>query len=330
MNRLAEHILSAMAARGGWVSSAGMVAALGVSRMTVSKQVRRLRVLGYGIEASPRRGYRLAGRTDRPVAEEVQPMLKTQLIGRTYRYFDTLDSTNSFLRSRIEEFPDGTAVIADAQSRGRGRLRRHWVSPPGVNLYLSVLLKPVAPPLLAPQLSLVAAAAVLRALHAEGCGEARVKWPNDILWRGRKMAGILCEMEAEADLIHGVIIGIGVNVNTRAFPPALRRTATSVRAALGRPVSRPALAAGILNRLDEGYAEWIRGGFSAVACFLNEHSFLSGREVIVSLTREKLRGRVERITEAGLLRVILASGEAQEITSGEVRLCRPRVCGEEK
>ena len=322
-SRIGRHVLAALTADKGWVSSTGMIGALDVSRMTISTGVRGLRELGYGIETSPRLGYRLTTRTDRPVPEEVEPLLRTRVVGRAYRYFTTLDSTNAFLRARLHELPEGTAVIADSQTQGRGRLQRSWFSPRGVNLYLSVLLKPAVSPFLAPELSLVAAASVLRAVHALGCKDAQVKWPNDVLWHGKKLAGILCELEAETDVIHGVVIGIGVNVNVDVFPAALRRTATSLRKALGRRVPRPTLAAQILNNLDADYAAWLRDGLSGISGFLNEHSYLAGREVTVILPREAVRGRVERITETGLLRLVQADGTAREIASGEVQLCRP-------
>ncbi len=319
----AQRILQTLAQAGAWVSSARLGAGQGVSRMALCKQIRRLRARGYAIESAPRLGYRLTGRTDQVVPEEVTPLLRGAVIGRPYLYFPALESTNTYLRERAAALPEGATAVADAQEGGRGRLGRAWFSPAGVNLHLSVLLKPAVPPALAPQLSLVAAAAVLRALHAAGCSEAAVKWPNDIWWHGRKLAGILCEMEAEADLIHAVILGIGVNVNTTAFPPELRRTATSVAAALGHPVPRPALLAAILDQLDAEYAHWLRRGLSRTVRLLNAHSVLTSRTVAVTLPAEQVRGRVTGITAAGLLRLARPGGGTQELASGEVQLCRP-------
>ena len=323
INGLSNSILVALSEKSEWVSSARMVAQFGVSRMAVSKQVSRLRSLGYGIEALPRRGYRLTARTDLAVAEEVTPMLRTRILGRPYLYFKKVNSTNAFLRSRIAEFPEGATVAADSQSNGRGRFLREWFSPPGVNVYLSVLLKPARSPLIAPQLALVAAAAMIRAFNAAGCEEVRVKWPNDILWRGKKIAGILCEMDAEADVIRAVIVGIGVNVNLTEFPENLSPTATSLRMALGRMVPVPALTAEILNCLDTEYANWSRDGLPGITGFLNRHSMLSGLDVAIDMTSEKVSGRVERITDTGMLRLIQTDGTVRDIASGEVRLCRP-------
>jgi BirA family biotin operon repressor/biotin-[acetyl-CoA-carboxylase] ligase len=261
------------------------------------------------------------------VPEEVLPKLTTKVMGRPYRYFADIASTNSYLRGRIAELPEGAAVVADAQSGGRGRFQREWFSPAGMNVHLSVLLKPAVPPAEAPPLSLVAAASVLRAIHEAGCPDATVKWPNDIMWQGRKLAGVLCEMEAEADLLHGVVMGIGVNVNVEEFPAALKSIATSLRLALGRAVCRPALVAGILNHLECDYGEWRRRGLAGLADFLNRHSYLAGREVTVALTREKATGRVDRITDEGTLRLVGPDGGTQEIGSGEVRLCRPARSG---
>lgn len=323
VGELGNRILGLLEQANGWLSSARMLEQLGVSRMAVSKQVRSLRGAGYSIEAAPRRGYRLVARTDRPLPGEVQPLLRTQVVGRSYRYFLSIDSTNDYLKARLRDLPDGTTVLAETQSRGRGRLQRPWFSPPGRNLYLSVLLKPAASPALAPQLSLVAAAALLRTLHAAGCREAVVKWPNDVLWRGRKLAGILCEMEAEADLIHGVVIGIGLNVNLKSFPRALAGTAGSLLLALGHAVERPALAAALLNALDAEYASWARDGLAPSVRFLNAHSHVAGQEVAVTLPQGVVRGKALRITDEGLLRLALKRGAVRDIASGEVQLCRP-------
>jgi len=322
MNDISTRILAALSTEGQWVSSARMVGALGVSRMAVCKQVHRLQQLGYGIEAAPRLGYRLTGRTAQAVPEEVEPLLRTLVIGRPYQYFAEIDSTNAFLRGRMDALPEGATVVADSQRAGRGRLQREWFSPPGVNVYLSVLLKPAVSPMLAPPLSLVAAAAVLRAVHSMGGAEACVKWPNDILWQGKKLAGILCEMNAEADRVQAVILGIGVNANLTAFPENLTQTATSLHEVLGRPVSVPVLTAAILNHLDEEYASWLRDGLSGSVSFLNRHSMLAGCEVSIALLRDKIRGRVECITEDGMLRLAMAGGGTRDITSGEVQLCR--------
>ncbi len=322
MNDMSTRILAALSTGDQWVSSTRMIGKLGVSRMTVSKHVQRLQKLGYGIEAAPRLGYRLTGRTARAVPEEVEPLLRTRVIGRPYQYFTEMDSTNAFLLSRMDALPEGATAAADSQRVGRGRFQREWFSPPGVNVYLSVLLKPAVPPMLAPPLSLVAAAAVLRAVHAMGGGEACVKWPNDILWQGKKLAGILCEMSAEADRVHAVILGIGVNANLTAFPESLAQTATSLHEALGCPVSVPALTAEILNRLDEEYATWSRDGLSGSVSFLNRHSMLTGHEVSIALLHDTIRGRVGCITGDGMLRLTLADGSTRDITSGEVHLCR--------
>jgi BirA family biotin operon repressor/biotin-[acetyl-CoA-carboxylase] ligase len=316
-------ILAMIGTNEEWVSSARMVKDLGISRMAVCKQIGRLRKLGYDIEASPRRGYRLTTRTQLAVPEEVVSLLSTRVVGRPYMYFAEIDSTNTFLRSRIAGLPEGATVVAGSQSRGRGRFQRDWFSPPAGNVYLSVLLKPAVSPLLAPQLSLVAASAVLGAIHAEGCEDAQVKWPNDIMWRGKKLAGILCEMEAEADVIHAVIVGIGVNANATEFPEILRPTAASLSEAVGRPVPVPALTSRILNNMDGEYAKWSRDGLTGIAAFLNLHSMLTGREVAIALCRDRIRGRVDSITDAGMLRVIQADGSVRDISSGEVRLCRP-------
>jgi BirA family biotin operon repressor/biotin-[acetyl-CoA-carboxylase] ligase len=319
-----KHVLDALS--GGkeeWVSSSSLTSKLDVSRMAVFKHVQRLRALGYAIEASPRLGYRMTARTDRPIEQEVVPRLHTQVVGSEYQYVDSIASTNNFLRRHHENFLDGATLVADRQTAGRGRLHRQWHSPAGTNLYFSVLLRPAVTPALAPQLSLVVASAVLASVHEEGCADAVVKWPNDILWQGRKLVGILCELEAETDAIHAVVLGVGMNVNMTRFPGAIRDTAGSLRQAVGHAVSRPVLLARILNRLDTAYAQWLREGLEPAAEFLNSHSALAGRDVYVERPTDTVQGCVDRITGEGHLRLRTPDGRVAEVASGEVQLCRP-------
>src|SRR4030067_1687584 len=188
---------------------------LKVSRTAVWKRIGRLRALGYEIEASTRSGYRLIGSPDLLTPSEIKPLLKTKWIGKTIHHFDTLDSTNSkAYQLALDGAEEGEVGISESQEKGRGRLGRQWFSPPFLNLYLSVILRPKIPPHQASLITLMAAVATADAIQKFSGLPPLIKWPNDILLRDRKVAGLLNEIRSETDRIHFVILGIGVNLNT--------------------------------------------------------------------------------------------------------------------
>lgn len=318
-----EAILSLFHSRGdAYVSGAELSSSLGVSRTAVWKQIEALRTLGYGIEAVPSRGYRLLSSPDTLLAAELQADLDTRRIGREVVFFERTDSTNLRAAEMAEAGGDeGTVVVAEEQTRGKGRLGRQWVSPAGVNLYLSVLLRPTILPWDAPQLTFLSAVAVARTIADEPGLEPEVKWPNDILLGGAKVAGLLNEMRAETEGIHHVILGIGVNLNMDAdqFPADLRYPATSLRLALGRPVSRRDFARRLLHHLDDLYAEYLTTGFEPVRRAWEGFFRLVGQEVEVDCQAQVLRGTVTGIGEDGALLLRGAEGAAERILAGDVR-----------
>lgn len=313
-------------ARGGHVSGQVICEALKISRTAVWHHIRHLRRLGYDIQASTRRGYYLHSSPNAPLPTEVLPLLRTGSLGRDLLYLPRVDSTNRYLAALAEQGrAEGCTVIADLQSGGRGRLGRSWFSPPGVNLYLSVLLRPSLPPQRAPSFSLAVGAALHRALHRVVPEvKVAVKWPNDLFIGGRKLAGILCDMKSEADRVHYLVVGIGVNVNgmRRQLPPSLRARAVSLREAARHPVSRPALAAALLQELAAVYPEWCRHGLKPFLPELERHSLLQGREVTVDLHREPVHGRVVGISSHGGL-LLESHGRRREILSGDVHVRVP-------
>ncbi|NJC88055.1 MAG: biotin--[acetyl-CoA-carboxylase] ligase [Desulfuromonas sp.] len=308
----------------GFVSGARLSEALGVSRTAVWKQIRQLRQLGYRIEAIPSRGYRLCATPDLPLAEELHTGLSTRIIGKEIRYFTETDSTNRQAYALGEAGAgEGMIVIADRQSAGKGRLGRTWISPPGVNLYLSVLLRPPLPPYAAPQLTFLSALAVSRAIAAVTGLAPTHKWPNDVLLDGFKVAGLLNEMSAESDRIRFVVLGIGVNLNMTAdqFPADLRAPATSLLLAGGRPVPRALFGRTLLEQLDSLYAEYLRHGPAPIMAAWEAHCDLVGKAVTVDEgSGTALRGTVVGIDRDGALLLTLADGSTERILAGDVRL----------
>lgn len=302
------------------VSGERLSDALGISRAAIWKHVEQLRARGYRIEAQHARGYRLAGVPDRLLADEVLPALATRRLGRTIVYFEETDSTNvQAMRLAREGAPEGTLVVAERQTHGRGRLGRSWSSPAFVNFYGSWILRPAIAPAAAPQLSLAAAVALARALTPLAPGLVAIKWPNDCLLDGRKVAGILTEMDAELDRVRAVVLGIGVNLNggERAFPPELRATATSVRLATGRKVDRIAFTAALCDALEAVYDRLLQDGFGALMGEWNEYSCLTGRDVTVECGGQRTSGVVRGLDASGRL-VLARNGATERIVAGDV------------
>ncbi len=326
MNRTTEKILAALRGVDGDVSGEVLCRSLSISRAAVWKHIQTLRGLGYRIDSATQRGYRLVTPPNTPYPWEIRPYLKTSGIGREIVYQDVVESTNALAveAARSQNAGEGYCVVADTQQRGRGRLQRSWFSPPGRNLYLSLVLRPSVAPAAVPQLSLVAAMALARAVR-EFVSDARlqVKWPNDVFIEGRKVAGILCESASEPDRVQYAVVGIGVNVNLAQhdFPSAIADTAGSLRMFCKHDIERPLLAAATLNIFESVYEEWTGSGLEGLLEELEAVSFLRGRQVVVETPRGQRLGRVRGMTEMGALRLEVADGEREEIVyCGDVRV----------
>lgn len=320
----AARVLACFGGVGATLSGARISAELHVSRTAVWKQIRVLRAMGYGIEALGRRGYRLTATAAAPLPTEVLPRLRTTTFGRRLHYRARTASTNLDLeRLAAAGAPEGTVVVAETQSAGRGRLERGWFSPPGGGLYFSLLLRPAIEPTRATSLPLILGLAVAETLERCAPGlRADVKWPNDILVDGRKICGILCALQAETDLIHHIVAGIGINVGLtrRDLPAALRRTATSLRIAAAAEVNRAALLADLLLALEQKYLVWRDQGLTPFLPALRARDALFGHEIEVERASGKVRGRADGVETDGALRLRLADGRIELVCSGDAHL----------
>ncbi len=295
---------------------------IGVSRTAIWKQINTLRELGYAIEAVTSRGYRLLAVPDSLLASEIESGLATKIIGRPVVALGETDSTNARAGDLAEHgAPEGTVVIAEGQSQGKGRMGRRWESPVGVNLYASVLLRPPIPPYEAPQLTFLSAVAVARVVALATGLTPEVKWPNDVLLGGRKVAGLLNEMRAETEGVHHVILGIGVNLNMSAaqFPEDLRYPATSLQLELGRPVSRLAFTRDLLRELDRLYSEFLLVGFGPVRMAWEGFCRLVGQTVEVDFQDRQIQGTVLGIDADGALLLRHPGGTRERVLAGDVR-----------
>lgn len=297
---------------------------LGVSRTAVWKLISRLRAAGFAIDAVPSRGYRLLSAPEQLDAQIISDELEpTCRMGRRILFKTETGSTNADAFRLAEAGAEqGTVVIADHQTSGKGRLGRRWESPAGVNLYCSVVLRPDLLPYEAPQLTFLSAVAVARAIAMITGLQPCIKWPNDVLLHGRKVAGLLNEMSAETDRIGFVILGIGINVNMRAqqFPDDLRYPATSLMLESGLPVSRQALLICLLQELDHEYRRFESRGFAPVRAEWAHYCNAFGREVQVNQGTGILHGAFDGIDEDGALLVRCSDGRQERILSGDVTL----------
>ena len=313
--------------RDEFTSGEALSAKLGMSRTAVWKHVQALRGKGYRIDAVPARGYRLVEVPDRLTPLELTPLLSTHDLGQVIHFHDALPSTNeAAFRLAADGAEHGEVVIADQQTAGKGRRGRTWVSPKGLNLYFSAILRPELPPQRAAELTLVSAVALAEALRESGA-PAAIKWPNDVQLEGRKVAGILTELSAEPERVHFVVVGIGVNLNAgpEDFPEEVAATATSVAIAQGQRINRALFTAALWNRLEEWLDLHHEVGFEPVRERWKELSSTLGQEVVVRTDRQELRGVAEDIDAVGALLVRTAGGSLERVLAGDVEQLRPRV-----
>jgi BirA family biotin operon repressor/biotin-[acetyl-CoA-carboxylase] ligase len=255
---------------------------------------------------------------------DLQKKRREKILGREILYLESTASTNRRAREEARRgAPEGLAVIADFQSQGRGRMGRAWSSPAGVNLYLSILLRPPLPPERVPPITLLAGVACARAIKRATGLDARLKWPNDIFISGKKAAGILAEMEGENSLRRFVILGVGINVNWEAesLPAELRETATSLRAEAGREFDRAALAHETLEELEADYVLFRQEGFSEkMQEEWNRLSLVNGKRATLTFLDHKISGEIQGLDPDGALVFIDPEGNTRRFMAGDVSL----------
>lgn len=322
----ATRVLKLLADADGPLSGEAAAKRLKLSRTAVWKQIEVLRGFGYVIEAHGRLGYRLAGAPNAAVPTEVQRRLRTRTFGQSYHYLATTPSTNAVLsKLAVQGAPEGTVVVAEEQGAGRGRMTRGWYSPPDVGLYCSILLRPQVEIAQATSLPLVVGLAVADALapYLPAC-PPQVKWPNDIWIDGRKACGILCELQAEIDGIHHIVVGIGINVNLEAaeLPDELRTIATSLKMAAGVTVHRAELLAALLEHLERDYAAWQRQGLAPFLERLRTRDALFGRTVTIDRTGGAVTGVADGVNADGSLRLRRRDGSIESVYSGDAHVRR--------
>lgn len=320
---LKARILQLLREQEGYVSGQDICRELSVSRTAVWKAIGQLKDEGYVIEAVQNKGYRLLDSPDLVTEEEVVSRLHTKWAGHPTVFLEKTDSTNNEAKRRAEAGAGhGMLVIAEKQEAGKGRRGRSWSSPSGSGIWMTLLLKPEFSPSQAAMLTLVAAMAAEAGIRKETGLETGIKWPNDIVIKGRKVCGILTEMSAEPDYINHVVIGIGINVNVEAFPEELQDTATSLCLEMGHKVKRAGIIAEIWKAFEEYYEKFMETADLQPLKEMYESRLLNlGREVCVLAPRGEWRGIAKGIDRLGRL-LIEPSDETDKtwkaVDSGEV------------
>lgn len=320
LDALQQELLGALKQSPDYISGQALAARLGLSRAAVWKRVQRLKAAGYRVEGSPRRGYRLDPQQDVLFPGEIVQNLATGYIRGPCFHFFALPSTNDLGKQLARQgYPEGTLIVAETQTAGRGRMGRTWESPAGTGLYVSLILRPSLPPLELPKLTLTAAVAVVQALEDATGIKVGIKWPNDIIWQGKKLGGILTEMETESDQMSHVVLGLGLNINTPRFSAAVCPIAISLSQS-GGSYSRSAILRAWLEALDRLYAKLLAREFSQILEGWRQASVTLGQTVTVRQGQETLTGLALEVTPEGALLVQTAAGEIKTVICGEIEL----------
>ncbi len=310
------------ASKGAWISGELLSRKLSVSRAAISKHVSKLRQVGYDIESVPNKGYSLKNVSDLLLAEEIRDGLETKIFGKKeIIYFTETDSTNT----KAKEFaskgaPEGTLVVAEKQTMGRGRKGRSWFSPESDNVYASIILRPKIPPSEAPVITLLSAVATAEALISLTDLKPRIKWPNDILINGKKIAGILTEISMEMDAVDFIVVGIGLNINTKKedFSREIKRLATSVFIETKKRFSRAKILGEYLKWYETYYDIFKEKGFKPVSSRWKELTDIIGKRITVDMISKKYVGRVVDVDDEGVLILKDDKGKLHRIYSGDI------------
>lgn len=315
-----EEILRLLRSADGYISGQELCNWFGVSRTAVWKAINQLKEAGYEIEAQQNKGYRLMAAPDLMTEAEIKSLMHTEWVAKEVLYFDTIDSTNTKAQELAEKgYQSGTLVVADKQESGKGRRGRSWVSPSGTGIFMTLMIKPDINPNNASMLTLVAALAVAKAITSVTGEKALIKWPNDIVINGKKVCGILTEMNAQFDYINHIVVGIGINVHNESFPEEISQMASSLMIeAGGKRFHRAQIIAETMSYFEQYYDTFLKTqDLSALVREYDELLVNRNKSVRVLDPKEPFDGKAMGITPKGEL--IVDTWESRKlVSSGEV------------
>jgi len=316
-----EKILDFLRKRQDYVSGEEISAHLDITRQALWKHIQELRDSGYDIVAVPHLGYKLVSSPDRLTPYEVAHGLNTKFVGKKIHYFDTISSTNDVaLQLAMKGSPEGSVVIAESQTKGKGRLGRSWFSPKYKGIYFSLILRPKILPNQAPLLTLMNAVSICEAVKEKTDLDCQIKWPNDILIHHKKVGGILTELNAETDLSRFLVVGIGLNVNNDK--KTIISGATSLKEQKKQDVIRLELLQEVLRRIETNYLVFQKDDGRSVIDKWREWNISIGKRVRVACQDEHIEGEAIDIDSDGGLLIRNDSGLIQKVMAGDVVHCR--------
>ena len=312
-NDLNQEILNVLKQEGDFVSGEKIAERIGISRQALWKHIAKLSDCGYEITAAPHVGYKLTALPDKLYPWEIQDKLNTRFIAKNIHYHETADSTQNIAWDLgLKGADEGEVIISETQKMGRGRMQRDWISPEG-GIYLSLLLRPKLLIQDVPQITLLIGLGCIYGIKRATGIECQVKWPNDIYLKGKKVGGILCEIQAEADQVHFVVCGIGINVNTKDLP----RQATSLFLNTKTKLSRINITKKILEEIESCYFRAQREGFSSILKEWGNYCILWGRRIRVNISGNEIEGEAQGIDEKGYLLIRKDSGFIEKISAAD-------------
>ncbi len=304
-----------------YVSGEELSEILGFSRANTWKYIKKIINDGYQIEAVSKKGYKLISCPDKLYGYDISASLSSKLMGKNnIYYYETLTSTNDKAYQLAElGAEEGDIIVSEEQTGGKGRLGRKWISPPGVGLYFSVILRPALPLTRLPALTLVSSYAVVKVLREKYRLNAGIKWPNDIYAQGKKIGGILTEIKAQQDMVDFVILGTGINVNTPASD--LPVCATSLYECLDRMFIRKEVMSKIVETFEGTYYDYVDNGFDPILQKLKKYSTVLGKKIYIETYHKKIKGKAVDIDGSGAL-IVKTDDSTQRIFSGDIFFCR--------
>lgn len=306
-----------------YVSGEEISRRLNVSRTAIWKHIEELRAAGYEFEAAPRKGYRLVSKPDKWQVTELLQGMRTKVLGQKVHIYGEVDSTQTIAHALVASgAPEGTLVLAEAQTAGRGRMGRAWHSPAGKGIWMSLVLTPRVPVYFMPQLTLLSAVALCRSIQKVCRVDIGIKWPNDLLIKGKKVSGILLESSGEDERLKYVIAGIGISVNLKVedYPEELRKVATSLAIESGAEIKRETLVQEFLLELEELYALYLEEGFSPIRLLWEALSVTLKRPIRTHTPNGVIEGFADSLDDSGALTVITENGEKIKVYSGDIEL----------
>jgi len=296
---------------------------IGCSRTAVWKHIEELRKEGFELEAVRNKGYRIVKTPERITADEIRLGLTTNFIGKNIHYEESVESTQKIAhRLSNEDEPEGTIIIAEEQRSGKGRMDRTWHSPKYTGIWMSLIIRPNIPLTKAPQLTLLTAVAIVQAMEEETGLQPEIKWPNDVLLNGKKVTGILTELQAEADRIHSIIIGIGINVNQKKedFPSELQEKASSLFIEKGEVISRAGLIKSFFKHFEKLYLLYLDQGFFPIKLLWEGYAVSIGKILKARTLTNVIEGKALGITDEGVLKLEDETGFVHHIYSADIEV----------